>query len=140
MHDGIGREFMERTRYRQLGPSDQQRGEPSPPVFFTSDRAGRRVPLPPAVDGKPGAQDLYRLITERRSRRRFRPAHLSQAHLSFLLWSTQGVKETLHEEASLRTVPSAGARHALETYLMINRVEGITGDSTSTFLGIMPSP
>ena len=44
---------------------------------------------------------------------------------SFLLWCTQGVKETVDGYATLRTVPSAGARHALETYLLVNRVEKI---------------
>lgn len=44
--------------------------------------------------------------------------------LSFLLWSTQGVREKSHGYA-LRTVPSAGCRHALETYLAVFRVTGL---------------
>ncbi|MHA1954726.1 MAG: SagB/ThcOx family dehydrogenase, partial [Candidatus Heimdallarchaeaceae archaeon] len=39
------------------------------------------------------------------------------------LWSTQGVKEVREETATLRTVPSAGARHAFETFLLVNNVE-----------------
>ena len=31
-------------------------------------------------------------------------------------------KEIIHNSVTLRTVPSAGARHALETFLLINRV------------------
>ena len=40
---------------------------------------------------------------------------------------TQGVKEVAGNaiRVSVRTVPSAGSRHALETYLYINRVEGL---------------
>ncbi len=125
MQEGIGREFMERTRYRHLGPSDQQRGAPPPPLYLESGKAVRRIPLSPPGEGRPAPLDLYNLIRDRRSQRRFLPDPLGREQLSFLLWATQGVKETPHQAATIRTVPSAGARHALETYLMINRVEGI---------------
>jgi len=35
------------------------------------------------------------------------------------------VHEVLNGRATLRTVPSAGARHALEAYLLVNRVHGL---------------
>lgn len=43
--------------------------------------------------------------------------------LSFLLWCTQGVEEVIPPHGTMRTVPSAGARHALETFLLVNRVK-----------------
>jgi SagB-type dehydrogenase family enzyme len=46
--------------------------------------------------------------------------------LSFLLWCTQGVKQIHGSQVTFRTVPSAGARHAFETSLLINDVEGLT--------------
>ena len=58
--------------------------------------------------------------------------------LSFLLWATQGisgvpsrdVEKSLRDTLSLgtftlRTVPSAGARHPFETYLFAQRVSGL---------------
>jgi SagB-type dehydrogenase family enzyme len=42
-----------------------------------------------------------------------------------LLWCIQGVKHVEGGYATRRTVPSAGARHALETYLLVNRVTGL---------------
>jgi len=39
--------------------------------------------------------------------------------------ATQGVHQRLDRATALRTVPSAGARHALETYLLALRVEGL---------------
>ena len=42
--------------------------------------------------------------------------------LAYLLWCTQGIKESHEPYATFRTVPSAGGRHAFETYLQINRV------------------
>ena len=46
--------------------------------------------------------------------------------LSWLLWATQGVKEIKgNNYATLRNVPSAGARHAFETFLLINNVKDL---------------
>jgi SagB-type dehydrogenase family enzyme len=42
-----------------------------------------------------------------------------------LLWATQGVRQQDTLGAVLRTVPSAGNRHALETYLAVQRVNGV---------------
>ncbi len=50
---------------------------------------------------------------------------LTLEELTYLLWLTQGVKEIVTPKHTLRTVPSAGARHAFETYLLINQVEGL---------------
>ncbi len=69
--------------------------------------------------------ELQSAIANRESHRSFTPEALSLDELAFLLWSTQGVREELHKVAVLRTVPSAGCRHPFETYLAINRVEGI---------------
>jgi len=46
--------------------------------------------------------------------------------LAFLLWATQGIEEVAPGGyASLRPAPSAGARHAFETYIVANRVRGL---------------
>jgi len=50
---------------------------------------------------------------------------VSLEELSFRLWATQGIKERLGAGHALRTVPSAGCRHALETYLCVFNVAGI---------------
>jgi SagB-type dehydrogenase family enzyme len=50
---------------------------------------------------------------------------LSLSELSFLLWATQGVDRVMRDVATFRTVPSAGARHAFETLLVVERVEGL---------------
>ena len=48
------------------------------------------------------------------------------SELSYLLWCTQGVKDIIPGTATLRTVPSAGARHAFETFLLSNNVTGLS--------------
>jgi SagB-type dehydrogenase family enzyme len=44
--------------------------------------------------------------------------------LSFLLWATQGVRKNL-KSVVLSNVPSAGNRHAFETYLCVLNVNGL---------------
>ena len=64
-------------------------------------------------------------MTARKSLRRYAEEPLTLEELSFLLWCTQGVKEIRRDVATIRTVSSAGARHAFETYLSLHRVEGL---------------
>ena len=49
---------------------------------------------------------------------------LTKKELSYLLWCTQGVKMVMQTK-TVRNVPSAGGRNALETFLYIRRVEDI---------------
>lgn len=66
------------------------------------------------------------LLQQRKSHRIYKDASLTLEQLSFLLWSTQGVKAIRgNNYATIRPVPSAGARHAFETYLAVFRVEGL---------------
>jgi SagB-type dehydrogenase family enzyme len=70
---------------------------------------------------------VIQAIRQRRSRRKFMRDALTLEELSFLLWATQGLSRPLGDgPPNLRTVPSAGARHPFETYLLVNRVEGVT--------------
>ena len=121
----IGIEFMENTRYRYLDPSDQQKGLPQPPLQLPPDpaRASTALPDPARLSAEPVV--LRELIEGRRSVREYADEPISQAELSYLLWCTQGVKKVIPGHVTLRTVPSAGARHAFETFLLINRVEGL---------------
>ncbi len=84
------------------------------------------IDLIPPKDFKTGKISLVDAINKRRSRRVFTKKHLSLEELSFLLWSTQGVREVIRGGvALLRTVPSAGARHPFETYLVVNHVKSL---------------
>ncbi|MDN7024621.1 SagB/ThcOx family dehydrogenase [Methanoculleus sp. FWC-SCC1] len=121
---GAGRAFMEQTRYEHLSPSDQMRGLPPPPLEKPYTK-GRRVVTLPSSFPSAGAVDLRTAIDRRESVRSYAPEPLALDEAAFLLWSTQGVKKAVRDFYTLRTVPSAGARHALETYLLANRVEGL---------------
>jgi SagB-type dehydrogenase family enzyme len=69
--------------------------------------------------------DLQTAIAGRQSHRRFRPDPLSLEELAFLLWTTQGIRRRVGPGSAYRTVPSAGSRHALETYLAVFNVAGL---------------
>lgn len=125
LSEGIGLEFMERTKFRYLGESDQEKGLPRPPLELSYDETQTIIDLPVPTGVVVEKIDLVKAIEKRRSVRNYFKQPLTLDELSFLLWCTQGVKEVLDEAATLRTVPSAGARHAFETYLLVNRVRGL---------------
>ena len=65
---------------------------------------------------------LVETISNRKSRRSFTDEPLELEELSFLLWSTQGIREKLSSGHAYRVVPSAGCRHAFETYIAVFNV------------------
>ena len=84
------------------------------------------IDLPDPDAGILQKSSLDQLLRDRQSWRKYTNESLSLAELSYLLFSTQGVvAEVGKGYASRRTVPSAGARHPYETYLAVNRVEGL---------------
>ncbi|MGA2161840.1 MAG: SagB/ThcOx family dehydrogenase [Methanoregula sp.] len=122
---GAGQMFLEQTKYRFLGRSDQEKGVPQPPLELPTDPTLTVLDLPkPAAIVIPPA-DLRAAIECRHSVRSYAKEPLSFDELSFLLWCMQGVKSVHGTQATFRTVPSAGARHAFETYLLVNDVDSL---------------
>lgn len=124
MNKRIGDVFLEGTTYRNLEPSDQQQGVAQPPLYSLL-RDGKRITLPSPQALDLGSMGLREVIETRRSFRNYAEVPLAIEELSFLLWCSQGVKPESTDKNTLRTVPSAGARHAFETLLLINRVDGL---------------
>lgn len=121
----VGKEFMEKTKYQNLVEADQQRGLPQPPLELGYPEDAVVIDLPGVVGCKIGKMAIQEAIEIRKTSRNYSEVALTLEELSYLLWSTQGVKQVTSRPVTFRTVPSAGARHALETYLFINRVEGL---------------
>ncbi len=117
-----GPEFMRRTQFKNLEPTGQARREP-PPMPELPYR-GETVELPDPGHIATAEMTLRQAIDERKSERVFLDDSMTLDALAYLLWATQGVKE-FEQGETFRTVPSAGARHAFETYLVINNVEGL---------------
>ena len=106
--------------------TDQNQGISPPPVQKPLAPNQKKIPLPGRESfANFNGTDLIDAITNRQSYRNFKAIALTQAELGFLLWMTQGVRCELQPGFALRTVPSAGCRHAFETYLLISDVEGL---------------
>ena len=121
------REFLKDTIRQKIdfSQTDQHRGVPPPPLEKPTPPDAVRIKLLPVGQWQ-GIEliDLMSAVEERQSRRRFSPAPLTMDELSMLLWATQGIRGQI-DDRTLRTVPSAGNRHALETYLAVQRVNGL---------------
>ena len=122
------RSFLKDTIRQQIDFSltDQNRRIPPPPIEkpFAPDK--KRIELPKIETLKNiGLIDLRTAMMRRQSCRTYSDAPLTLEELSFLLWATQGVKLKLDSGHALRTVPSAGCRHAFETYLCVLNVTGL---------------
>ena len=122
----IGSDFVRFTNYLYESSPDQQKGMYRPDAV--KPISGEIIPLPAVgVIPKP-EMSLWQAIEQRRSLRTYSEQTLKQEELSFLLWSTQWVRDFRANEkveVAFRNVPSAGARHPFETYLLINKVDGI---------------
>jgi SagB-type dehydrogenase family enzyme len=124
MEKKIGYEFMQATKHH-TSLTAQQRGMPQPPLEWAAPADAERIVLPGPKTMEMPAADLRAIVEGRRSVRKYSERPLSLAELSYLLWMTQGVQEVTDRPVTLRTVPSAGARHAFETFVLVNRVEGL---------------
>ena len=138
------RRFLKSDRWQEWADqeTEQRLGRPRPPFQKPYPAGASLVDLVPADELTVGRMPLIEAIGRRRSRREYTADPLTLEELSFLLWATQGLDEAatmaFHEwsdgqrpaalsEATitLRTVPSAGARHPFESYLLLYRVEGL---------------
>jgi SagB-type dehydrogenase family enzyme len=122
------REFLKDTIRKRIdfSQTDQNQGIPAPPIEKPYASDARRIDLirPGEWKTMPSC-DLAAAIGNRRSRRSFLLDPLTLDELSFLLWATQGLVSKASGGHALRTTPSAGCRHALETYLLAIRVESL---------------
>jgi len=122
------REFLKDSLRLQIDfrLTDQNRGLEPPPVQKPIRDGQNLVPLPGQETWQSMAGiSLLAAIENRRSHRRFKNQALTLAELAFLLWATQGIRERVQPGTAFRTVPSAGCRHAFETYLAINQVDSL---------------
>ncbi len=122
------RRFLRSDLWREWDNLDtDQRKKVRPlPVQKPCPEDAPLVDLVAAEDLTVGTMPLIEAIGRRRSRRKYSGEALSVEELSFLLWATQGMRKIIPDiQASRRTVPSGGARHPFETYLLLNRVDGV---------------
>lgn len=120
-------EFMVATSY---SPDEMESGwegreydrENRPETYLTYPDALARIEL--GEPDFPESPPLWKILADRRSKRNFLDVPMTLNELNVLLWGTQGIAQDMGDY-QLRTAPSAGALYSVETYLVVNRVEGL---------------
>jgi SagB-type dehydrogenase family enzyme len=125
-----GRAFQEKTAYdrgslEELMPDWRSK----PPLYkFYSYAPVFGLPSPSLrPDERPGA-DILTVVGRRRTVRSFGATPLTALELSRLLWASAGVTAsfiTPQGQDFYRATPSAGALYPIETYVVVNNVEGL---------------
>lgn len=126
-HFEVNRFFLKDTIRQQIDFSrtGQSQHLPAPPLQKPCPPNVPRIDLPNGQEAltRLGKMPVGEAIAFRESVRQYKTDPLNLEELSALLWATQGVRCLVSPESALRSVPSAGARHAFETYLAVNRVK-----------------
>ena len=105
--------------------TDQQLNRPQPPLVKAPMTAGA-IDLPKDFSSLPPSGDFLSVVNRRRSHRVYTDEAMTLTQLSYLLWCTQGVRSLRGRAyATLRTVPSGGARHAFECYMIVRHIDGL---------------
>jgi SagB-type dehydrogenase family enzyme len=131
MDDVVKRRELLKANFLQLKNviTDQQNNIPPPDLEKKPAEFLHEIKLPDFNKKDFLNKLLTETIADRRSIRKFTSTTLELRELGYLLWATQGIKEifTLNEKpyASCRNVPSAGARHPFETYLVVLNVKDL---------------
>jgi len=106
--------------------TDAQKKISKPPIQKDYKKDNKIIELPKVNKDVLLKDNVFDCISDRRSIRKYSNQSITLEELSFLLWSTQGVQKVIGDNAStLRTVPSGGASHTFETYLIINNVDNL---------------
>lgn len=106
--------------------TDQNKGVPVPPIEKPYKKDAKLIDLPsPDMWENIPAQDITKAIANRKSRRAYLDKSLCLEELAYLLWCTQGKRKKQVHGHAYRTVPSAGCRHAFETYLAVLNVDSL---------------
>ena len=120
-----GRNFVRPNWEDEGWVSDQNLKKPQPPLTKAPMR-DQAIDLPVNYGDLAIDNDFLHVINSRASHRVYTQENMSLLELSYLLWTTQGVKGIRGKSyATLRTVPCGGARHEFETYMAIRKVEGL---------------
>lgn len=123
-YDDIGLKFQRLTAYPGPGgPSKMSQGQPWAGAQKIHHEREEIMGLP-----KPQLGDFsfWEVLVNRQSHRDFSDKSLLLEDLSTLLFAAAGLKEKVGKlELHVKTVPSAGALHPIETYLFCLNVQGL---------------
>lgn len=121
--DRVGDEFQKGTKYVRNSMEDHSLDWSKKPGVFHHFDDVESVKLPPPKDR--AGPSLWTIIGTRRSRRNYSPNPMKQEEISQLLWAAAGITAKA-QGLPLRTAPSAGGLYPIETYVVVNKVHGMS--------------
>ena len=105
----------------EMTKSDQQNGVEAP--NYENYHTGEFTLLP-TFDEVVMADSYQDLLLDRQSERVYTDEPMTQEQLAFMLWSSHGIKKE-RGVSTFRPVPSGGARHPFELYIVVKDVIGL---------------
>jgi SagB-type dehydrogenase family enzyme len=120
--EGIGDAFQKSTKHSRERLLGGYLDWANKPETYKKYPSAKIIPLSRELPTK--SLSIVDALKKRRSVRSFSSNSLSLDDLSFLLWASTGVQRK-EQGYDFRTVPSAGALYPIETYLVVNNVEGL---------------
>lgn len=129
-HEHPGRAFQEETSYDRDSAEEQPLDWRSkPPLYkFYSYAPVFGLPSPALSPDEPPGPDVLTCIGRRRTVRSFGATPLTLLELSRLLWSSAGITASFiapQGQDFYRAAPAAGALYPIETYVVVNKVDGL---------------
>lgn len=122
MVEGIGDSFQQDTKYFPERDGRIVIDEKSIPEQYKIYPACPKIALPKVKILS--ELTLDEVIKRRKSIRLFRAQPVTMEQLSYVLWATSGIQRVA-AGYEFRNVPSAGALYPVETYLIVNDVQGL---------------
>ena len=122
MNEGIGDRYQRETKYTRESLKGGMLDWENKPETYKEYPESPQVELPP-FDGIKTLNTME-AIKKRRSVRHYSGKPLSLEELSYLLWASSGIQRVERGHA-FRTAPSAGALYPIETYVLVDAVEGV---------------
>lgn len=124
MHDDVGDVFQKGTKYTREQLFNRSLDCSKKPAAYKT-YASNKIPLSLDFNVKSKAcMPLIEVLRKRRSFRSFSDKPLRIPELAFLLWASTGIRKD-ESNYEFRTAPSAGALYPIETYTIVNNVEGL---------------
>ncbi len=120
-----GIKFMEASRDDAPEKSPQDAGIPQSPLELPIGKNYPLISLESPDNFILPQIDFWEILSKRKTLRKYQDTPLTLDELTTMLWFTQGVKSINTRPATERIVPSAGARHPFETYLVVTNITGL---------------
>jgi len=122
LHSTIAVEYLQKSSLNRATIKFHKRPDIAATARYKTYPEAEKITLP--VDWRLQEARILPLLQKRRSRRNYADASLELGELAFLLWAAQGITAKMGDHF-LRTSPSAGALYPIETYVVVESIEGL---------------